>query len=436
MRNSALASAALTSVALLAQTANAAPSAGDEGPSREEVRQRVSSLYDQAESDTGTFNATRAAATRGRVDRPVDGGRRTDPALDTVARQWFDVARSRLGPTVPAVMPPDRRPDRPAGARPARPAERAGDGRTGGARETADRALPELTAKPVAELTSGPATATAPVAELTAGPVPALPMALPTAPETQQPETSQETPRAQSLALPAPTTEARQSALRTTKEQNRRKLAHARELLSAHVVQQSTPLAAAEPPPVEDTWSATTAQSLPEARPEWPQQQPTELGTVAPVTTGWTTTADQAAATGWSTATGQVIDTGTGTVPVAAQDTRAVRAVSFARAQIGKPSLWGATGPDSYDAGGLVQAAWKAAGVTLPRTPPEQATAGTPVSLIYVEPGDLVLFHAGHVGIATGNGMMIHAPSPGTSIREESIFYAGEAAIHSVIRPA
>ena len=125
MRNSALASAALTSVALLAQTANAAPAAADESPSREEVSRRVSSLYDQAESDTGTFNATRASATgpRKRADRPTDAGRRpaaapgddrgrAAPALDGVARHWFDVARSKLGPTVPAVLPTDRAPAR------------------------------------------------------------------------------------------------------------------------------------------------------------------------------------------------------------------------------------------------------------------------------------------------------------------------------------
>jgi cell wall-associated NlpC family hydrolase len=400
MRNSALASAALTSVALLSQTGNAAPAEGDEAPSREEVRQRVSSLYDRAESDTGTFNATRAAATRsrtarpderrGRTARPDDGRRRSDPAVDNVARQWFDVARSRLGPTVPAVLPPDRRP--------ARPAERAGDGRAGGGRETADRARPELTSAPVAELTSGPA----PVAELTAAPVPALPAA----PETPQPETwpeaaqTQDQFETQAFALPAPATEQWQSS------------------------PQSAPLAAVETPPVEDTWSTTGIQTFPDVQPEWQQQQPAGLGTVAPATADWTTTA------------GQAIDTGTGTLPVAAQDTSAVRAVAFARAQIGKPSLWGATGPDSYDAGGLVQAAWKAAGVALPRTPPEQATAGTPVSLLYVEPGDLVLFHVGHVGISTGNGMMIHAPGPGTCIREVPLCYAGEEAIHSVIRPA
>ncbi|MGW4736469.1 hypothetical protein ACWEQC_46290, partial [Streptomyces shenzhenensis] len=85
--------------------------------SRDEVRQRIDSLYDQAENATGNFNATRAMTARTRTrgvplrKRP---GERGDPALDEVARQWFDVARAKLGPTVPAVLPADRMPQRPA----------------------------------------------------------------------------------------------------------------------------------------------------------------------------------------------------------------------------------------------------------------------------------------------------------------------------------
>ncbi|MEV6739034.1 C40 family peptidase [Streptomyces sp. NPDC051104] len=125
-------------------------------------------------------------------------------------------------------------------------------------------------------------------------------------------------------------------------------------------------------------------------------------------------------------------------VPGTGYGTKAAKALAFARAQIGKPCVWGATGPDSYDAPGLTQAAWKAAGVVLPRSAPDQAAMGTPVSLTALQPGDLVFFHegAGHVGICTGNGMMIHAPGPGAYIREESLHYAGQSAIHGAVRPA
>jgi cell wall-associated NlpC family hydrolase len=117
---------------------------------------------------------------------------------------------------------------------------------------------------------------------------------------------------------------------------------------------------------------------------------------------------------------------------------RAAKAIAFARAQIGKPCVWGATGPDSYDCSSLTQAAWRAAEVTLPRAAHQQALAGAPVTLAGIEPGDLVLFFDDdrHVGLHVGGGMMVHAPGPGSTIREESIFGAGEAAIHRIIRPA
>lgn len=112
--------------------------------------------------------------------------------------------------------------------------------------------------------------------------------------------------------------------------------------------------------------------------------------------------------------------------------------MTFARAQIGRPCLWGAVGPESYDNAGLTQASWKAAGVTLPRTPHEQANAGTVIPLAESRPGDLIFFHDNfsHVGLYTGNGLMIHAPGPGSVIREESIHNAGEAAIRIAVRPA
>ncbi|MGW1216556.1 NlpC/P60 family protein [Streptomyces sp. NPDC002499] len=118
--------------------------------------------------------------------------------------------------------------------------------------------------------------------------------------------------------------------------------------------------------------------------------------------------------------------------------TKAAKALAFARAQVGKPYVWGATGPDSYDCSGLTQAAWKAAGVTLPRVTYDQVNAGTTVSLADARPGDLVFFYddISHVGLYIGNGMMIHAPKPGAYVREESIYYDGESAIHSVVRPA
>ncbi|WP_181808507.1 C40 family peptidase, partial [Streptomyces shenzhenensis] len=121
-----------------------------------------------------------------------------------------------------------------------------------------------------------------------------------------------------------------------------------------------------------------------------------------------------------------------------AEPGKAMKALAFAREQIGRPCVWGAAGPGAYDCSSLMQAAWRAAGVTLPRTAQEQSMAGTPMPLAAVEPGDLIFFFDddSHVGIYAGGGTMVHAPSPGALIREESIYNAGESAIHRVIRPA
>ncbi|MFF7900504.1 NlpC/P60 family protein [Streptomyces sp. NPDC088817] len=120
--------------------------------------------------------------------------------------------------------------------------------------------------------------------------------------------------------------------------------------------------------------------------------------------------------------------------------TRADQALAFAREQLGKPYVWGAAGPGSYDCSGLTQAAWKAAGVTLPRAARDQAQAGTAVPLAEARPGDLVFFafldDAEHVGLYAGDGVLIHAPRPGDRVREESVHHDGASAAHRVVRPA
>ncbi|MGW8330387.1 NlpC/P60 family protein [Streptomyces sp. NPDC055897] len=113
---------------------------------------------------------------------------------------------------------------------------------------------------------------------------------------------------------------------------------------------------------------------------------------------------------------------------------KAAKALAFARAQMGKPYVWGATGPASYDCSGLTQAAWKAAGVDLPRTTWDQVKVGTRVATADLQPGDLVFFYddISHVGMYTGNGMMIHAPHSGAYVREESIYYMP---VYGAVRP-
>jgi cell wall-associated NlpC family hydrolase len=100
-------------------------------------------------------------------------------------------------------------------------------------------------------------------------------------------------------------------------------------------------------------------------------------------------------------------------------------AVGYAEAQLGKPYLWGATGPAAYDCSGLVMMAYRAAGVNIPRTSQDQWKHLPHVKAAKVLPGDLVFFAGsdgtprapGHVGLVIGKNMMIEAYAPGTPIR-------------------
>ncbi|MFD4174082.1 MULTISPECIES: C40 family peptidase [Streptomyces] len=112
-------------------------------------------------------------------------------------------------------------------------------------------------------------------------------------------------------------------------------------------------------------------------------------------------------------------DRSAGRAPAVAPGSRAAQAIAFAHGAIGKPYVWGATGPDAFDCSGLTQAAWKAAGVSLPRTTYTQINAGTRIPRSRLAPGDLVFFYSGisHVGLYIGGGQMIHAPRPGAPVR-------------------
>lgn len=99
------------------------------------------------------------------------------------------------------------------------------------------------------------------------------------------------------------------------------------------------------------------------------------------------------------------------------------KAVQFAIQQLGEPYQWGATGPDRWDCSGLTQAAWRAAGVNIPRVTYDQIASGTPTTQAKAAPGDLYFPHRGHVMMVTGMGgarALIHAPRTGDVVR-----YAG-----------
>ncbi|MEU6540917.1 NlpC/P60 family protein [Streptomyces sp. NPDC047000] len=515
------------------------PFTGGDGPSRAEVKRRIDSLYNRAETDSRTFNATRAmtlgtSSPGAPAVRPASGRGRggSDPALDAVARQWFDMARGSLGPTVAAALPPDRLPDRSPAALPGR-------------QDFSDtvREL-EAAARPALELTAGPATAlpalppaerTAVMPELTAAPaelrppaiepaappaqLPPLPLplapgtvtvpgipaqpapveaaaALPTAaqpaparpftaqPFTAQPFTDQPFPSqpltdplfteqlftAPPAAVPGPAPVAsaapwpaavpaspprspspakpNRSSMGPAKDRNRLKLTAARQLLARHVARLAPPEPAQTPPASVDRAVRPTAPAAPPRGPEgqWPPQQPDGYGTAVYTAPAGVT------APGPATGPVPVVPAASAAPaapeppaprppvapsPDSATPGKAAAALGFARGQIGRPCLSGAAGPEAYDCGGLTQAAWRAAGVALPRTAQEQAGTGTAIPLTELQPGDLLFFHgdSSHVGLVTGTGTMIHAPGPGASVREESVFFAGPQAIRGAVRP-
>ncbi|MFH8800327.1 NlpC/P60 family protein [Streptomyces sp. NPDC017936] len=110
------------------------------------------------------------------------------------------------------------------------------------------------------------------------------------------------------------------------------------------------------------------------------------------------------------------------------------KAVRYATAQIGKPYVWGAEGPDSFDCSGLTSQAWANAGVTVPRTSQEQWRQLRHVALKDMRPGDLIIYFddASHVGLYVGDGTMVHAPRPGRTV---TVAGAGSMPILGVVRP-
>ncbi|MEU3889130.1 NlpC/P60 family protein [Streptomyces sp. NPDC029041] len=447
-----------------------------EGPSPDEVRRWVDRLYDRAESDTGTFNATRAAAIPRQRDAATRGRSRDDaePAVGTLARKWFDAARTKLGPTVPAWHTGQKasaRPDRaPQPARPVRQAERPAEPLALEAPPTPTRAVLELPGGSAEARTTGflpefPEQRAAPAAAGNArqdegvwrtGAQPVLdegmsawqpyePSPTPGLPATTMlpvvPDPAAALPAVPALGagaqadLPAGVTEAYgagPAAVATTP-------------YAAAPAADLTAYRRADP--LAEATTATYGAGLPDTL------AATLAAPAAPVPTGPVTALAPAPPTSAAAAPAPDIPTaretpttpyttgaygGSWSSPEHGHNTRIERVIAFARAQTGRPCVWGAVGPGSYDAPGLTQAAWKSAGVTLPRTVQAQWEAGVQVSLAEAQVGDLVFFHddLSHVGIWSGDGMMIHAPGPGALIREESVFFAGQSAIRGAIRPA
>ncbi|MFF4548989.1 NlpC/P60 family protein [Streptomyces sp. NPDC001435] len=384
IRTPAIATAALTSVALLSQTANATPSA-DGKPSIEEVEKKVDDLYRQAESATEKYNAAKEKSGQQRKN--------VDTLLDDVARRTdkLNKAREELGTFAAAQY------------------------RTGTA--APDTATFLLSNSPQDYFDQ-----TQLMGRMTSRQKGAIDDYI-----TQQSATMK---KRQEAAKSLQTLTESQNELKTAKATVQKKLSSARELLSKLTAQEKARLAAIEKQKQEEAARQAAELAKKQAAAEAAKKAAAASSSSSSSSSGSSGSSDSSTSTGSTGSTGSTSDS--------TYATKAEKAIAFARAQIGKPYVWGATGPDSYDCSGLTSAAWRAAGVSLPRTTWDQVNAGTTVSLTNAEPGDLIFFYddISHVGIYIGNGMMIHAPKPGAYVREESIYYGGASIIHSVVRPA
>lgn len=370
IRPPALATAALTSVALLSQTANANPSTDDK-PSLEEVEKKVDDLYRQAESATEKYNAAKEKTAKQR--------KRVDTLLDDVAKrtQTLNDAREELGRNAAAQY------------------------RTGAT-------APDTATFLLADTPQDYFDQSQLMDRMTGRQKEAVDEYF-----TQQSATMQ---KRQEATRSLETLTESQNDLQAAKTTVQTKLADARELLSKLTAEEKARLAAIEKRKQEE--AARKAEELARRQAEAERQRQEAAQQENTESPSDSSSSDSASDSSYAT--------------------KAEKALAFARSQIGKPYVWGATGPDSYDCSGLTQGAWKAAGVDIPRVTYDQVNAGTTVPLSNAQPGDLVFFYddVTHVGIYIGNGMMIHAPKPGAYVREESIYYDGESSIHSVVRPA
>jgi cell wall-associated NlpC family hydrolase len=115
-------------------------------------------------------------------------------------------------------------------------------------------------------------------------------------------------------------------------------------------------------------------------------------------------------------------------------------AIAAALSKLGRPYVWGAEGPDTFDCSGLVQWSYAQAGLSLPRLADDQYFAATPVPLSDLKPGDLLVYaydvHDAstihHITMYLGNGQMVHAPHTGDVVRVAPVYLDG---LYGAARP-
>ncbi|MEV0092091.1 NlpC/P60 family protein [Streptomyces sp. NPDC050738] len=360
-----LTTAALASVSLLTQSAQAAPA--QPKPSIEDVQKKVDDLYRQAGTETQKYDRAKesTALQRKKVDKLLDAVAARTDQLNKSRRELgqYAAAQYRGGPlatTANLLLADDPQ-----------------------SYFDQNQAMKQLSAQQTHAVDDF---------------------------ETQQKAAAKQ--RAEATTQLETLTTA-QADLKATKGQVQSKLAETRELLSKLTAEEKARLAALE-----------------KARQKAAAKKAAEL---AAKQAAAEKAAKEAAAK--EAASGGGSGSASGSSSSGSYAAKAAKVLDFARDQMGKPYVWGATGPSSYDCSGLTQAAWKAAGIDLPRTTWDQVKVGKRIATADLQPGDLVFFYddISHVGIYIGGGKMIHAPHTGANVREESIYYMP---IYGSVRPA
>ncbi|WP_372593191.1 C40 family peptidase [Actinotalea sp.] len=198
--------------------------------------------------------------------------------------------------------------------------------------------------------------------------------------------------------------------------------------LSAHtsaepsVVTVSDPVPTSSPAPTPTSSASPSATPTPSSSPSpSPSATPTPTATPSATPTPTATTAPVADAYGL----------GTGTQRGSAAQGQA--AVNWAVAQVGKPYLWGGTGPDAFDCSGLTSQAWLAAGVGISRTSRDQYRSVLKVSYSSMRAGDLIFWGSNpsdpssitHVAMYIGGNQMVEASRPGVPLRVTTVRWSG-----------
>lgn len=117
-----------------------------------------------------------------------------------------------------------------------------------------------------------------------------------------------------------------------------------------------------------------------------------------------------------------------------AADTAKGRAVQAALSRVGKPYVWGGSGPGVFDCSGLIMWSYQQVGRSMPHSSQAQDGLGRHIARGELQPGDLVTYYSGvsHVGMYIGNGMVVHAPTYGQPVTVAPIDAAGP--VHSFVR--